>query len=59
MFKISPPFRADQVGSLLRTAEVKENRIRWKKGEITAGELRAIEDKAIAETVKKDRKSVV
>jgi 5-methyltetrahydropteroyltriglutamate--homocysteine methyltransferase len=53
MYKIEPPFRADQVGSLLRTTEVKENRLRWKKGEITAAELRAIEDKAIAETVKK------
>ncbi len=53
MSKISPPFRADQVGSLLRTTEVKENRLRWKNGEITAAELRAIEDKAIDETVKK------
>jgi 5-methyltetrahydropteroyltriglutamate--homocysteine methyltransferase len=53
MYKLKPPFRADHVGSLLRTPEVKENRIRWKKGEITAGELRAIEDKGIAATVKK------
>jgi len=53
MYKINPPFRADQVGSLLRTAEVKENRLRWKNGEISAEELRAIEDRAIAETVKK------
>ncbi len=47
------PFRADHVGSLLRTEEVKLNRIKWKKGEISAEELRAIEDKGIAETVKK------
>ena len=53
MKKLHPPFRADQVGSLLRTAEVKQNRLRWKNGEIPATELRAIEDKAIAETVKK------
>ncbi len=53
MLKINPPFRADQVGSLLRTNEVKENRIRWKNGRITADELRATEDKAIAETVQK------
>lgn len=53
MYKIKPPFRADQVGSLLRTTEVKENRLRWKNGEISAEELRVIEDKAIAETVKK------
>lgn len=53
MYKLKPPFRADHVGSLLRTTEVKENRIRWKKGEIAAEELRIIEDKAIAETVRK------
>lgn len=45
-------FRADHVGSLLRTTEVKENRFKWKKGEISAEELRAIEDEGIAETVK-------
>jgi 5-methyltetrahydropteroyltriglutamate--homocysteine methyltransferase len=45
-------FRADHVGSLLRTPAVKENRFRWKKGEISAEELRAIEDAGIAETVK-------
>jgi 5-methyltetrahydropteroyltriglutamate--homocysteine methyltransferase len=53
MYKLKPPFRADHVGSLLRTPEVKENRLRWKKGEITAEQLRVIEDKGIAETVKK------
>jgi 5-methyltetrahydropteroyltriglutamate--homocysteine methyltransferase len=53
MNKINPPFRADHVGSLLRTPEVKENRLRWKNGEISAEALRAIEDKAIAETVRK------
>jgi len=49
----TPPFRADHVGSLLRTNAVKENRLRWKKGEISAAELRAIEDEAIADTVKR------
>lgn len=53
MPKLNPPFRADQVGSLLRSAEVKENRLRWKQGLVSASELRTIEDKAIAETVKK------
>ncbi len=53
MYKIKPPFRADHVGSLLRTPGVKENRHRWKNGEISAAELREIEDNAIAETVKK------
>lgn len=50
---MKPPFRADHVGSLLRTQAVKENRLKWKKGEISAQELRAIEDAAILETVKK------
>lgn len=48
---MKPPFRADHVVCLLRTSAVKENRLKWKKGEITAGELRAIEDTAIAQTV--------
>ena len=39
MDKINPPFRADHVGSLLRTPEVKENRLRWKNGEISAEEI--------------------
>jgi 5-methyltetrahydropteroyltriglutamate--homocysteine methyltransferase len=47
------PFRADHVGSLLRTPEVKENRLKWKNGEMSAAELREIENVAIAETVKK------
>ncbi|MEP7324087.1 MAG: 5-methyltetrahydropteroyltriglutamate--homocysteine S-methyltransferase [Saprospiraceae bacterium] len=47
------PFRADHVGSLLRTAAVKENRLLWKAGRLTAEELRSIEDQGIAETVKK------
>lgn len=50
---MKPPFRADHVGSLLRTPAVKENRLKWKKGEISAEELRSIEDAAIAETVRK------
>lgn len=50
---MNPPFRADHVGSLLRTPAVKENRLRWKRGEISAEALRQIEDAAIAETVKK------
>ena len=47
------PFRADHVGSLLRTPAVKENRLKWKNGLISAEELREIENIGIAETVKK------
>jgi 5-methyltetrahydropteroyltriglutamate--homocysteine methyltransferase len=50
---MKPPFRADHVGSLLRTSSVKENRTKWKNGQIPAQELREIENMAIAATVKK------
>lgn len=49
----TPPFRADHVGSLLRTDAVKETRQKWKNGQIPADELREIENIGIAETVKK------
>ncbi len=51
--KLNPPFRADHVGSLLRTQRLKENRLSWKRGEISAETLRAIENQEITETVKR------
>src|SRR5881227_407894 len=48
-----PPFRADHVGSLLRPASLKEARARHDKGEITSGELKAVEDREIEKVVKK------
>ena len=53
MSKINPPFRADQVGSLLRPKALLDLRYRWKMGEVSAEELRLAENEAIAETVKK------
>jgi 5-methyltetrahydropteroyltriglutamate--homocysteine methyltransferase len=50
--KVNPPFRADHVGSLLRPATVHEARARRAAGEITAPELREVEDAAIAEAVR-------
>jgi 5-methyltetrahydropteroyltriglutamate--homocysteine methyltransferase len=47
----SPPFRADHVGSFLRPAYLLAARERRAKGEITASELRAVEDRAITEIV--------
>jgi 5-methyltetrahydropteroyltriglutamate--homocysteine methyltransferase len=44
---IMPPFRADQVGSLLRPAEVKQARDRFARGELSAEGLREVEDRAI------------
>ena len=39
--RASPPFRADHVGSLLRTAPLKEARAKHEKGEISADALKA------------------
>ena len=46
-----PPFRADQVGSLLRPPELRDARERAKRGEITSQALRGIEDQAIRAAV--------
>ncbi|MGO9700252.1 MAG: 5-methyltetrahydropteroyltriglutamate--homocysteine S-methyltransferase [Xanthobacteraceae bacterium] len=51
--RTKPPFRADHVGSLLRPAALKEARERRAKGEITADALKAVEDRAIEEIIKK------
>ena len=50
-----PPFRADQVGSLLRPAWLAQTRARWKAGELPAAELREAEDRAVAEIVQRQR----
>ncbi|HEX5007073.1 MAG TPA: 5-methyltetrahydropteroyltriglutamate--homocysteine S-methyltransferase [Hyphomonadaceae bacterium] len=47
------PFRADHVGSLLRTARLKDARAHDDKGVITPAELRAIEDEEILKIVRK------
>jgi 5-methyltetrahydropteroyltriglutamate--homocysteine methyltransferase len=48
-----PPFRADQVGSLLRPPELLEARARHQAGELSDDELRQTEDEAIRGAVKK------
>ncbi len=50
--RMTPPFRADHVGSFLRPRYLLEARDRKARGEITAAELRAVEDRAIAEVVR-------
>lgn len=47
-----PPFRADQVGSLLRPQELKDARERKERGEIGSDELRAVEDRCIRDAVR-------
>lgn len=53
MNKLNPPFRADQVGSLLRPAVLLEARSKYQQGEIDKSQLREIEDQAIREVIKK------
>ena len=48
----SPPFRADHVGSFLRPKYLLDARERCQKGEMTAEQLRAVEDRAISEIVR-------
>ena len=45
MKRTTPPFRADQVGSFLRPAPLKEARAKHEKGEISAAELKKVEDR--------------
>ncbi len=40
---MSPPYRADQVGSLLRPAALAEARRRWKQGALGAERLKEME----------------
>jgi len=51
--RLNPPFRADHVGSLLRPLRLKEARTRFQNHEITKEQLRALEDEAIREVVRK------
>jgi 5-methyltetrahydropteroyltriglutamate--homocysteine methyltransferase len=47
------PFRADEVGSLLRPEELKQARAAKAEGKIGADELRAVEDRLVRDVVKK------
>jgi 5-methyltetrahydropteroyltriglutamate--homocysteine methyltransferase len=50
---MKPPFRADQVGSLLRPRELSEARRNFRQGKLDAGTLKGIEDRCIREAVAK------
>src|SRR5882672_817275 len=47
------PFRADHVGSLLRPAALKEARAKKEKNEITAAQLKEVEDREIEKVIRK------
>ena len=53
MQRAKPPFRADHVGSLLRTAPLKAAREKRKRGEIDAAALAEIEDREIEGVIRK------
>src|SRR5215468_4331041 len=53
MKRTKPPFRADHVGSLLRSAALKEAREKRAKGSISAADLKAVEDREIERVIKK------
>src|SRR5260370_22964164 len=53
MERTKPPFRADHVGSLLRSAPLKAAREKRAKGEIGAAELKEVEDREIERAIKK------
>jgi len=50
--RTTPPFRADHVGSFLRPKFLLDARERKARGEITAAELRKVEDEAIAGVIR-------
>jgi len=53
MQRTKPPFRADHVGSLLRSAALKQAREQRGRGEITPEALKAIEDREIDGVIRK------
>ena len=53
MQRTTPPFRADHVGSLLRSPALHQAREQRERGEIDAGTLRAVEDREIVALIRK------
>src|SRR5262245_36028822 len=57
MSRTKPPYRADVVGSLLRTAPIKEARAQRESGEFTAAELKQVEDAEIGKIIRKQEQA--
>src|SRR5215471_4345063 len=51
--RTKPPFRADHVGSILRSAPIKDARAKHEAGKLPDAELKAVEDREIDKIVKK------
>ena len=57
MSKKNAPYRFDIVGSFLRPDYLKKARADFSEGKISASELKSVEDKAIADLIKKQKKA--
>ena len=53
MTQPKPPFRADHVGSILRTAPLKDARAKRERGEITAARFQEVEDREIERIIRR------
>ena len=53
MQRSKPPFRADHVGSILRSATLKQARAQRDKGEISGEALKATEDREIENIIRR------
>jgi 5-methyltetrahydropteroyltriglutamate--homocysteine methyltransferase len=53
MQRTKPPFRADMVGSLLRTQPLREARERHRRGEMSDAALKAVEDEEIRALIRR------
>jgi len=53
MKRTTPPYRADHVGSFLRSSAIKEAREKHEKGQIGADELKKVEDREIEKLIRK------
>src|SRR5689334_25428782 len=52
--RTEPPFRADHVGSILRSAAIKDARAKREAGAINAAELKEVEVREIARIIGKE-----
>jgi methionine synthase II (cobalamin-independent) len=57
MQRTMPPFRADHVGSILRSAAVKDARANREAGKISAAELKTVEDREIERIARKQEET--
>jgi 5-methyltetrahydropteroyltriglutamate--homocysteine methyltransferase len=57
MKRTKPPFRADHVGSILRTAAIKEARAKRERNEISAADLKVVEDREIETIIRKQEET--